>query len=58
MDQLIAQSYGMYEKNELTHYMITHGTGIIDVVCASQNPLVHWVNNLGSAAGSGKIREG
>lgn len=43
IDRLVAQSFGMYEKKELIHYIITHGNGIINIVCFSK-PLVTWVD--------------
>ncbi|WP_270090338.1 hypothetical protein [Sphingobacterium sp. SYP-B4668] len=41
IEDLIAQSYQIYTREDLNHYIITHGDGIIDVVCFSQ-PLVRW----------------
>jgi len=42
IEDLIGQSYQIYTREDLNHYIITHGGGIIDVICFSQ-PFVKWL---------------
>ncbi|SMO71424.1 hypothetical protein [Solitalea koreensis] len=41
IDWIVTESYGITERKDLKHYVITTGTGIIDII-SNQQPVVNW----------------